>query len=111
MNEPKYKIGQEVFRADLSKEEEVAVIVHKISEIRLREGVTEYIMFVHGYWCEEEHCDNHSYKEEDLFSTKEEAMDMWKSKIKTHKIKKLEIDIKHKTHKNAHVPLRLYFLL
>lgn len=81
MNEPKYKIGQEVYRIELGKPKFDCVIAHQISEIRLRTNdEPRYTMYVHGYRCEEDYCDAHSYDESDLFGTRDEAQKQWKNK-------------------------------
>ena len=94
MKQPKYKIGQEVYRVDLEKPKETCVVAHQISEIRMKEDLIEYTMFVHGYWCEEDHCDMHTYPEVELFETKEEANEKWMNRIKAHKVKKVEKELK-----------------
>lgn len=81
MNEPKYKIGQEVYKIELGKPKSGCVIAHQISEIRLRTNdEPRYTMYVHGYRCGEDYCDAHSYDESDLFETIDEAQKQWENK-------------------------------
>lgn len=91
INSPKYKIEQEVFIADLSKEGGYCIMGKKISEINItKEYGVEYIMYHCTTCCGEIDNNESSSLEKNVFATKEEAVEFWNQNANTYHISRVE---------------------